>query len=91
MPLTPKQKQTLKAQAHALHPIVLIGNNGFTDNVKKEIETGLEAHELIKIRMQQTDRESRKETFKMICDTVHAEAIQLVGKVGILFKRKFEF
>lgn len=86
MTLIPKQKQALKAQAHALHPVVLIGNNGLTENVKKEIDVALEAHELIKIRLQETDKKSKQETFKIICEAARAEAVQLIGKVGILYR-----
>lgn len=42
----------LKAQAHHLKPIILVGKNGMTESVIAEIDTALLAHELIKIKFQ---------------------------------------
>jgi RNA-binding protein len=87
MALSTKFKQQLKAQAHPLRPIVQIGVNGLTENVKKEVERGLEDHQLIKIRIQETDREVRHQLFAEICQSTAAEPIQLIGKVGILYRK----
>jgi RNA-binding protein YhbY len=51
MPLSPKERQVMKAKAHALKPIVGLGNQGLTANVHSEIDRGLYDHELIKIRL----------------------------------------
>lgn len=87
MKLTTKQRQKLKATAHALKPIVYIGNNGFTETVKNEIDRALNDHELIKIRIQENDRELRRELFVTICEAVSAEPIQLIGGVGIIYRK----
>jgi len=47
--LTPKERQTLKARAHGLKPVVLLGNSGLSSPVMKEIDRALAAHELIGI------------------------------------------
>jgi RNA-binding protein len=60
MPYTTKFKQQLKAKAHKLKPIVIVGNNGFTESVKKEIERGLIDHELIKIRINAADKKNAR-------------------------------
>lgn len=86
MSMTPKQRQQLKGKAHKLKPIVFIGNNGLTDNVKMEINRGLDDHELIKIRIQATDRETRRELFQEICDEMLADPIQLVGGIGVIYR-----
>lgn len=86
MQLNTKQKQQLKAKAHKLKPIVIIGNNGFTDNVKKEINRGLDDHELIKIKIPQIDKESRQKLFMEICDAVAATPIQLIGRIGVIYR-----
>lgn len=86
--LTTKDKQLLKGKAHKLNPIVMIGNNGLTENVRMEIDRGLTDHELIKIRIQCADRDLRKEMFNDICKTSAAEAIQLIGNVGVIYRKK---
>lgn len=86
MSMTPKQRQVLKGKAHKLRPIAFIGNNGLTENVKMEIDRGLEDHELIKIRISAEDREMRKELFQEICGIMVAEPIQLVGGMGVIYR-----
>ena len=50
MELTPRERSSLRAAAHPLRPVVLIGDNGLTEAVLKEIDLNLSAHELIKVR-----------------------------------------
>ncbi|HEX4045594.1 MAG TPA: ribosome assembly RNA-binding protein YhbY [Gammaproteobacteria bacterium] len=88
--MTPKIKQQLKAKAHKLKPIVFIGNNGLSENVIKEINCGLQAHELIKIRIQSEDRELKRALFAEACATGQAEAIQLIGGIGVMYRKREE-
>jgi RNA-binding protein len=87
MPLTPKFKQQLKAKAHALRPIVLIGNNGLSENVNIEIDRALTDHELIKIRIQSLDRLVRKAMFAEICQLHHADLVQSIGNIAVLYRK----
>ena len=56
--LNPTERRALKARAHALDPVVLVGDKGLTGAVLGEIEVALKAHELVKIRVQ-AEREER--------------------------------
>ena len=87
MSLTPKTKQALKARAHALKPVVLIGNQGLTPAVSKEIDRALHDHELIKIRVASNDRELRRALISEICAAQQAELVQLIGNIGVLFRK----
>lgn len=84
--LTPKTKQKLKAKAHALKPIILIGNNGLTEAVNKEIDRALNDHELIKIRISTDDKELRRELFKQLCEVNSAELVQTIGLIGVIYR-----
>jgi RNA-binding protein len=90
MSLTPKVRQQLKAKAHSLRPIVFIGHNGLTEAVNKELDRALNDHELIKMRIQHEDREVRRELFAEICEYHHAELVQQIGCVGVLYRRNPE-
>lgn len=90
MSLTPKVRQHLKGLAHKLKPVIMLGNNGLTDAVNKEIDRALNDHELIKIRIQTTDRELRRELFKQICETNQAELVQMIGSIGVVYRKKAE-
>jgi RNA-binding protein len=87
MALTTKYKQQLKAQAHPLKPVVLIGQHGVTDGVKKEIDQALNDHELIKVRMRTEDRDLRRTSFADICESLSAELVQLLGGIAIIYRK----
>ncbi|MEO8402409.1 MAG: ribosome assembly RNA-binding protein YhbY [Gammaproteobacteria bacterium] len=86
MSLTPKSRQALKAKAHKLKPIVFIGHQGLTDAVKNEVDRALYDHELIKVRIQTEDRETRRGFFADLCSAMKAEGVQMVGKIGIIYR-----
>ena len=87
MSLSPKSKQQLKAQAHKLKPVVLIGNNGLTDAVTKEIDRALTDHELIKIRIATNDRDLRRALFAELCEATQAELVQTIGMIGVVYRK----
>ena len=59
MSLNSHQRQFLKAQAHSLKPVVLLGNDGLSESVLKELDSSIEHHELIKVELQcYSDRET---------------------------------
>lgn len=87
MPLTSKGRQILKAKAHKLKPVVMIGNKGLTEAVKREIDIALDDHELIKIRVASNDRDEKKVMVEEICTASGAELVQLIGKVCLVFRK----
>lgn len=86
MSLTNKQKQFLKARAHDLKPVILLGNNGLTEGVIAETEQALEHHELIKIKVPTEDREQKVLIMDAIVRETKAEKVQVIGKTLILFR-----
>jgi len=86
MRLTPAQRMFLKAQAHALKPVVIIGNAGLSEAVLAEIERALAAHELIKVRVQNDDRAVRKTWLAGICERLDCGAVQHLGKLLLLYR-----
>ncbi|MFO1321313.1 MAG: ribosome assembly RNA-binding protein YhbY [Burkholderiales bacterium] len=90
MTLTPARRKELKAQAHGLDPVVLIGGNGLTSAVLKEIDASLTAHELIKVHVAGEDRDSRAAMMTEICGALGAESVQLIGRMLVLFRERPE-
>jgi len=90
MPISSKFKQKLKAQAHALKPVVLLGNQGLTEAVQAEIENALIAHELIKVKIPGEDRELRKTIADEICKTRQAELVQMIGSICVIYRKNSE-
>lgn len=83
--LTSKQRKWLRGEAHNLSPVVQLGSRGLTDAVVAEVDTALEAHELIKVRMV-GDRDQRQADLADLTDRVDAGSAGLVGSVAILFR-----
>jgi RNA-binding protein len=81
--LTAEQRAELRSAAHALKPVVLIGAEGLTDAVLKEIKVHLAAHQLIKVRV---FREERIAIYEEICDRLNAAPIQHIGKLLVIWK-----
>lgn len=86
--LSPSQRRALRARAHALQPVVLIGAAGLTDSVVAEIERSLGAHELIKIRAADGDRSSRDALLAQICAKTRSAQVQHIGKTLVLFRER---
>lgn len=85
--LTSAEKAELKQQAHALQPVVMIGQQGLTEAVVREVETNLTAHELIKVRILGDDREERKLWSEQLCEQTGAQLVQHIGKILVLYRQ----
>ncbi|PCJ60337.1 MAG: ribosome assembly RNA-binding protein YhbY [Candidatus Hydrogenedentota bacterium] len=79
------QRKELRAQAHHLTPIVLIGTKGVTETVVESVNQALEAHELIKIKFNDHKDEKRELTDK-IAEATQCEVAGLMGNVAILYR-----
>ena len=87
MKLSTKQIAHLRGLAHSLSPVVMIGNNGLTDSVIKEVELNLNAHELIKIQVAGDDRDARKANYAEICAKTNAIAVHHIGKQLVVYRK----
>lgn len=84
--LTSRERTHLKGRAHALEPIVRVGQAGLSDAVVAEADRALTAHELIKVRIDAADRDARVELGDALCERTGATAVQRVGKVLVLWR-----
>ena len=81
--LTPSQRARLKARAHALEPVVQVGQSGASAAVVAEVDRALTAHGLIKVKLAGADRQSRDELSAALCSQT---AVQQVGRVLVLWR-----
>ncbi len=82
-----KQITYLRGLGHHLNPVVSIGNNGLTEQVMKEIELALNAHELIKIKVSGDDRALRIKMLEDICEKSGAAAVHHIGKQLVIYRK----
>ena len=86
--LTPTERRALRAKAHPLHPVVIVGHHGLTPAVLHEIDVALTAHELIKIRVAGDVRADRDALLGAICAEMDAAPVQHLGKVLTVWRPK---
>jgi RNA-binding protein len=84
--LTPAQRKEHRSSAHHLDPVVMIGGDGLTTAVEKEIDGALNAHGLIKVRVMSDDRAAREGMFAQLADKLGAAPIQHIGKLLVLWR-----
>ena len=87
--MTALDKKKLKSLAHALKPVIMIGQSGLTEAVLKEIDLALNSHELIKIKIR-AERESRKQISGQICSETGAQLIQNIGQIAVIYRQNPE-
>ncbi|WP_419419608.1 ribosome assembly RNA-binding protein YhbY [Legionella sp. D16C41] len=80
-------RRNLKAKAHHLRPVVLIGAKGLTTAVLEETDVALNAHELIKIKINGVEKEDRQKMASEICQQLRAELVQMIGNTVIVYRQ----
>lgn len=88
--LTPAQRREHRANAHHMTPVVLIGGDGLTDAVKKEVDAALNAHGLIKVRVFSDDRAGRELIYQTLSADLSAAPVQHIGKLLVLWRPQVE-
>jgi len=78
-------KKKLRAEAHALKPVVMIGQSGLTAAVLAELDIALNTHELLKVRIR-AERDERKLIIEQICTEAGAELIQTIGQIAVIYR-----
>lgn len=87
MALTAKQRQFLRGLAHPLSPVVRVGKGGVSEAVVGETRKSLEAHELIKVRIEGDEREQLAQKLATATD---AQLAGMIGKTAILYRAREE-
>ena len=82
------ERKVHRAEAHHLDPVVMIGNDGLTPAVQKEVDAALNAHGLIKVRVLGDDRAAREAMYLQLADQLNAAPIQHIGKLLVLWRPK---
>ncbi|NML61931.1 YhbY family RNA-binding protein [Massilia sp. RP-1-19] len=88
--LTPVERSALRAEAHGLKPVVIVGEAGLTPAVMKEVAASLDSHGLIKVRVFGDDREARVAMYDTICEELDAAPVQHIGKLLVIYRPKVE-
>ena len=85
--ITGKQRSELKKLAQDLKPTVMIGKEDITPTVISAIDDYLNAHELVKVQIQEGSLADPKETANDIAKELGAEFVQAIGRRFVLYRQ----
>ena len=85
-----KERSYLKSLSNTLDPILIIGKNGVTDNVIKQLDDALEARELIKIKCLENSGLDAKEVANDVAKVLRAEFVQSIGSKFTIYRKAKE-
>ncbi len=86
MTLDQHKLKQLRAIGHKLNPVVIVGENGLSENLFTEINRALQDHELIKIKIASNDRDARQLMLAEAESTLKFNVIQKIGKIALIYK-----
>jgi len=86
MALTQQNIRQLRGLAHKLKPVVILGKAGFSESVQAELVAALEHHELVKIRLNESDKTSRKTLINLITQQTSANLVQSIGHILVIYR-----
>lgn len=85
-----KQRSYLKSLAHNIDPILIIGKNGITETVLKQVDEALEARELVKIKLLDTSFLNANDVANTMAEELRAEFVQSIGGKFVLYRESKE-
>lgn len=88
--LTSKQRSYLRGLGNELEPVFQIGKGGLSQELLNQLDTVLEARELIKIRVLKSCPENPKELAQEIADFLDCQIVQTIGRNLILYREAME-
>jgi len=84
--LTGKQRAYLKSLAMDMDASVYIGKNELTDNILKEVDNYLLAHEMVKVKLQENVEITPRDAANQIAEKLGAEYVQAIGRKFVLYR-----
>lgn len=86
-PLSAPQRKYLKGLAHKLKPVVIVGQQGITENLIQSVDAALERHELIKIRFNEyKEKEEKERLTRRIAERTAAHWVGTIGHIVICYR-----
>lgn len=84
--LTGKQNRFLRGLGHGLKPFVMIGKHHLSSDVVAATDEALNAHELIKVKIQEGCLEDRKTVAAELAQATSSVVVQVLGKTFLLYR-----
>lgn len=82
------QRKYLRALAHPLKPVILIGQRGVTDELAKTFYEALDRHELIKVKFNENKTKTAKGAMVAVLQkATQACLVGMIGHTAIFFRQ----
>ncbi len=85
--MTSKQRAYLKSIASNIDTIFQVGKGGIEENFIKQVDTALEAREIIKIKALETYFDGPAVAATTLAEAVGAEVVQVIGTKFVLYRQ----
>lgn len=86
MALSNEKIKKYRTIGHGLKPVVMISDQGLTEGVLLELERALNDHELIKVKINCGDRETKKSLISELCNRCQCERVQAIGNMVLIYR-----
>jgi RNA-binding protein len=80
------ERKHLRALAHCLKPVVMIGRIGISKELTSSVDAALKDHELIKVKFLEF-KEEKKEMAGEIAGATGSEVVGIIGNIAILYRQ----
>jgi RNA-binding protein len=84
--LTNNQKKFLRSKGHALKPVVMVGQHGLSESVLAELESSMNKHELLKIKIRTEDKDEKQKMIDKIIEFSQSYLVQVIGNVMVIYR-----
>jgi len=85
--LNSKQRQFLKAKAHALKPVLHVGKGGVTPTQAAELDVMVDSLELVKVKINPNSFEDEDTAAKALCEAIAGlEHVWTIGHTMLFFR-----
>ncbi len=88
--LTGKQRSYLKSIANGIKPITQIGKEGVTQAFLDQLDSALEAREIVKITILENSGLETKETANEVAKALRAEFVQAIGFKFTIYRKSID-
>lgn len=88
MSLTSKQRAALRGMANTMEPVFQIGKGEIDETLIKGVDDCIKARELIKLKVLENSEYDAREAADILCEGIHAECVQVIGRKFVLFRKK---
>ena len=76
----------LRALAHPLRPVVMLGQNGLTEAIGGELDEALSRHELVKVKLAAEGKAARDAQAEELAEGSGALLVQRIGHIAVLYR-----